>query len=172
MARQKYWLLTGATVPVLILLLAFTQFSKGSQSHSAPSSGPSPQISNPQDKLDSTSSSSPVPPTNMASAPKQLCIVDSLPKGVEVRALEESSNTAGAVIGQVKPGAQIALAGEIEAKSGQENTLEVVPISFKRKDLLTGQAAVEGNSNELINAAMWKAVFDQTTIPCQVNPQK
>ncbi|MDJ0706826.1 MAG: hypothetical protein QNJ46_26435 [Leptolyngbyaceae cyanobacterium MO_188.B28] len=167
MGRQKYWLLAGAGVPVLILLLAFTQFSKGSQPNLKPSSSPPAQASNPKAQLDSTSPSIPIPTSGVTDTPDQLCIVDSLPRGVEVRTLVKSSNTAGAVIGNVKPGAQIALAGEIQAKRGQENTLEIVPISFKRKDLLANPSSVEGNPEELISAAMWKVVFDQTTHPCQ-----
>ena len=166
MGRQKYWLLAGASVPVLLFLLAFTRFSKGSQSNLAPSSSPPTQLSNPKAKLNSTPPSSPVPTSRVAASPDQLCIANTLPTGAEVRALEESSSTAGAVIGRVRPGAQIARVGEIQAKSGQENTLEVVPISFKRKDLLTNPTSIGGNPEELISAAMWKVVFEQTTHPC------
>ena len=166
MGRQKYWLLAGTGFPVLILLLAFTQFSKGSQPNLAPLSTPPPQPSTPKAKLNATLPSSPIPTDGVAVSPDQLCVADSLPAGVEVRALEESSSTAGAVIGNVRPGAQITRSGGIQAKNGQENTLEVVPISFKRKELLTDPTSAEGNPEELIKAVMWKVVFDQTTHPC------
>ena len=160
MGSQKYWLLFGAGIPGLILWLAFARFSQGDQ--------PSPTS---LVGLKSTSLStpilSPIPTSSLAASRDRLCVADTLQVGAEVRSLDDSGGTAGAVIGKVRPGAQIAQTGEIQAKQGQESVLEVVPISFKRKDLLTDHESSGENPEELIQAVMWKAVFDHATHTCQ-----
>lgn len=166
MGSQKFWLLAGAGIPVLILLLAFTRFSKGDRPSPAALSNLTPSSSSSASTLNPTPPSSPLQTSSLAAPPHQLCVADTLPAGAEVRSLDDSSSTAGAVIGKVRPGAQITQTGGIQAKNGQESTLAVVPISFKRKDLLTNPESDGENPEELIKAVMWKVVFDHVTHIC------
>ena len=169
MRSQKYWLLAGVSIPVLILSLAFARFSTGARPSSAslsslPSTSSSTRSAPKSSSTFSPNSVSSLPPLPVSD---RLCVVDTLQAGAEVRSLEDSDGAAGAVIGKVRPGAQITQVGDIQAKTGQNSKLEVVPISFKRKDLLTDHKSDGENPEALVKAVMWKVVFDQAIQICQ-----
>ena len=176
MRSQKYWLLIGLSIPVLIFSLAFARFSIGarlspasvsslsSKSNSAPPSNLT--RSNHTSTSSAIASSTPISSLTTPPNPDRLCVANNLKAGAEVRSLVDSGDIAGVVIGKVRPGAQITPTGGIQAKKGQESQIEVVPISFKRKDLLTDRKSDGENPEELIKAVMWKVVFDQATQIC------
>lgn len=168
MSSQKYWLLVGTGIPALILLLGFARFSHHHHSRTAfLASLTSKSSVTPVFDIDIAPKSSSTSTAGLHALQDRVCVADTVQTGAEVRALEDSGSTAGAVIGKVRPGAQITQIGGIQTKNGQENTIEVVPISFKRKDLLAEPESGGDNSEELIKAVMWKVVFDQATRACQ-----